>query len=755
MSSIFGFQPNAGGGNYVTLDTEQDVSGLKRLRNDDNELHGTLIQPTIEAEDAIIDPLEISYLEGASGNLQDQIDGLPALSDTNVWTGSNTFSGVTVFTGEAAFVDELSAPHCAIVPINGNDLCNKAYVDSVMAASKYELFLNSSQSFGSNSLLSTTQVIANQIVNTSIAHSTTGTIRIFENSFSALGISKVIPAGVWQITLYANVSAQADVGHFAFNFSLIATTNIGGQVQIAESAYTPFVYALSPAVGSYTTSITILSGNYTAYDNLRVSIAAINTRNSGTSIINNYFQYPNYYAYMLTSYSVLTPDSITTTANTWTAINQFTAQGSTFPITLDSTVQDSYFIFSNTGTGASTLRSSTNARYRTSDNTALINITGNAGAISLTASDELNQNYFIPFSKTSAATSNILYIDNSATTLFYNPSVGRLTTTRLRANRFSIGGEAESTENASYINQSTSSLILENKATSGSFQVNLADATNTVSTPLTASSSEVGISADLAISSVNPLLKSTNATNDLRIQTPAGRAIVFNPNNAAAASTIRFESDGAVTVPVSIRSLNSGGTGITILNQSGNVGGIAIRNENTTASIVVNTLGTGAKVQLQVNSVNQITAGLNGSSLNVNGVAQVFVDTVGTYIRYSGVNQVLTTGAATVFYNQIILTPGPTIASSGALALPLQNLYFISATGAITITLPITSSGYVGTVLTFRRTVSGGIITVNQSDAGIVMVAAGSVAAAASVSIAIATTSFQFASNGTRWLQLY
>ena len=42
-----------------------------------------------------------------------------------------------------------------------------------------------------------------------------------------------------------------------------------------------------------------------------------------------------------------------------------------------------------------------------------------------------NGNYFIPFLKTSSATSNTLYIDNTTTPLIYNPSVGRLSTTEL------------------------------------------------------------------------------------------------------------------------------------------------------------------------------------------------------------------------------------------------------------------------------------------------------------------------------------
>lgn len=326
MSSIFGFQPNAGGGgnvsgDYVTIDTEQDVTGLKRMRNDNNELHGVLIQPSIEAEDAIIDPLEISYLEGASGNLQDQIDALPSLSDNNVWTGTQ------LFTGAVTFNDDLSAPHCAIVPANGDDLCNKSYVDSVMAASKFELFFNYSQLAPGSTLklLSSSQLVTNQLVTTSVPIASSATIATFSNTFAALGISKTIPAGVWQMTVFANINDTTNSGHFAFSFSIYATITGGAALLIATSGITPFVFAFTPSIGSYTTSISLPETNCSTYDNLTVEIRVINTRTSGQAgDIRNFFQYENIYSYLLTSYSVLTPPSITETNNTWTGVNTFT-----------------------------------------------------------------------------------------------------------------------------------------------------------------------------------------------------------------------------------------------------------------------------------------------------------------------------------------------------------------------------------------------------------------------------------------------
>ena len=72
MSSIFGSIAY----NAVTLDTSQTVSGKKRFLNVGNEMEGTLLQPTILALSQSIDPTELSFLAGASSNIQTQIAGI-------------------------------------------------------------------------------------------------------------------------------------------------------------------------------------------------------------------------------------------------------------------------------------------------------------------------------------------------------------------------------------------------------------------------------------------------------------------------------------------------------------------------------------------------------------------------------------------------------------------------------------------------------------------------------------------------------
>jgi hypothetical protein len=72
MSNIYGTFSDG----FVTIDTEQDVTGKKRFLNLDNEFDGTLVQPTILAEAQVIDTTELSFLAGVSSNIQTQFAGI-------------------------------------------------------------------------------------------------------------------------------------------------------------------------------------------------------------------------------------------------------------------------------------------------------------------------------------------------------------------------------------------------------------------------------------------------------------------------------------------------------------------------------------------------------------------------------------------------------------------------------------------------------------------------------------------------------
>lgn len=72
MSTVFG----ANNLDAVTLNTDQTITGRKRFLNEGNEIEGTLNQPIILADAETIDSTEISFLAGATSNLQDQFDNI-------------------------------------------------------------------------------------------------------------------------------------------------------------------------------------------------------------------------------------------------------------------------------------------------------------------------------------------------------------------------------------------------------------------------------------------------------------------------------------------------------------------------------------------------------------------------------------------------------------------------------------------------------------------------------------------------------
>ena len=109
------------------------------------------------------------------------------------------------------------------------------------------------------------------------------------------------------------------------------------------------------------------------------------------------------------------------------------------------------------------------------------------------------------------------------------------------------------------------------------------------------------------------------------------------------------------------------------------------------------------------------------------------------------------------FAKQTRSTLGATITGTGTftLALPLNNMYFITAAAAITITLPTNGPQYAGSRITFRRTVGSGIVTFNQTGGASVFMPAASITVATSANMSATQRSTEFISDGTYWCQLY
>jgi hypothetical protein len=246
----------------------------------------------------------------------------------------------------------------------------------------------------------------------------------------------------------------------------------------------------------------------------------------------------------------------------------------------------------------------------------------------------------------------------------------------------------------------------------GTINLTLSNTANTFGT--------LGIASqgNLTFSAVSPIISSSSTTNNLRLQGGVGQGVAFLVNGGSL-NALSLETTGILTCNSTLRAIATGTAGLTIQNRSGNTGGLIVLNSDTSSDLIIRQLGT-RSIITEVNSVTQIT----------------------------------TTSSATTFVNQTLSTPGAVITANVTLALPLQNLYFITAAGAITVTLPTNAAAYSGSRLTFRRTVAGGIITVGQTGGASALQAAGTTTTAVSVSIAALTVTFEFVSNGTLWCQL-
>jgi hypothetical protein len=106
---------------------------------------------------------------------------------------------------------------------------------------------------------------------------------------------------------------------------------------------------------------------------------------------------------------------------------------------------------------------STNTLNATNISGALTGTASNASAVN-TTSDNTSGTYYIPFTKTSAGTGKILYVDDTTGPLSYNPSTATLTTTIL-----SGALSAPITQNSAIYTSGTQTLQVTNQ-TSFTFQ---------------------------------------------------------------------------------------------------------------------------------------------------------------------------------------------------------------------------------------------------------------------------------------------
>jgi len=169
------------------------------------------------------------------------------------------------------------------------------------------------------------------------------------------------------------------------------------------------------------------------------------------------------------------------------------------------------------------------------------NLVGNAGSSTTVAltEDDTSGDWFIPFSKTTSATSNTLYIDNTTTQLTYNASFGRMS-----AGAYTIGDKIQTVgTNSSLLRQTSVNMDYINNATSGTHKFTVNNATPTAIVPLTIGSTNIAtvvpVNVVTTVSTTTPSLtiKSSSSLNVINILPNAG-ALSYNGMVTAGASSI-------------------------------------------------------------------------------------------------------------------------------------------------------------------------------------------------------------------------
>lgn len=353
------------------------------------------------------------------------------------------------------------------------------------------------------------------------------------------------------------------------------------------------------------------------------------------------------------------------------------------------------------------------------------NIAGNAGtstAVALT-SDNTSGDYFIPFSKTSSATSNQLYIDNTTTPLSYNPN-----SSRLSATDYTIGSSVQTAGTSSaLINQSVLATLYTNNATIGRHRFYVNDASNVAINAFNVNSTTCDTTVPLSIVTNSTTVPSLTIKNSASTKTtnfiPNAAVGTLNPmvnagNNVIAASgtidaeTLTLTTWGAVTSGIRIGPLQmrigAGGsatiptTNIAIDGSSG-VGTLILTSPTCPA------LGSSHTLPIASDSTTKIattqwaqTAITAGTSALATGVAGGVIGNV-LYQTSADATTKMTNGAANT-----ILT------SNGIGAVPTWNASFTgnvlgTATNATNVTVTSDSASSSYQALTFTSNITGNL----------------------------------------------
>ena len=243
---------------------------------------------------------------------------------------SNTsFSGDLNIAGDVSFNNLSTPPHCATLPSNANDLCNKQYVDSQAPLTSYQLFMNYSETFTTPApgsivykKLNPLEITSPSTYGWTISSIGSQLIAGFFNSLIGINIPTSIPAGVWTLLCYANVSAIADQSHVGIYYTLVGYNSVGAETVLYTSPTSALITVVSPLIGTSSVSGTVPLTSLVGYTGLGVKLYIVS--NIGTARTGNiYFQNTSSYTSILTSFAVQQAPDLLNLNNTWTGTNSF------------------------------------------------------------------------------------------------------------------------------------------------------------------------------------------------------------------------------------------------------------------------------------------------------------------------------------------------------------------------------------------------------------------------------------------------
>lgn len=247
----------------------------------------------------------------------------------------NSSLGALTLPSPVAFTNAI-APTCNANPLNPLELCNKQYVDSQSVLTAYQLYFNYSVPYtvpsGSTySTLSQTQVVSPQTIAWSTSSTSPVFLAGFFNLLTNLNITS-IPAGVWTLLAFANLTSAAGQGREAFFYTIVGTASTGAETVLYTSPASLLLNTVTPLIGSISVQGTIPAISLVGYTGLGIKLfIQANTALLTTGSV--FYQTLNSYSSILTS--ILPITAISTLNQVLNAGN--TATGTTAKIILNNT----------------------------------------------------------------------------------------------------------------------------------------------------------------------------------------------------------------------------------------------------------------------------------------------------------------------------------------------------------------------------------------------------------------------------------